>query len=106
MSVIPQAMKRIHVAGTALILSCVGLPSQTQVREDQTLNLENHFVAVEIDRTSGAVRLIRDKELNNTYALAGTGFEVTTATGTVRSISSCALTRAAALPGWSIRIGN
>ena len=79
-------MKRVHVAVTALILSCVGLPSQAQVREDQTLNLENHFVAVEIDRESGAVRSIRDKELNTTYAFAGTGFEVTTATGTVRAL--------------------
>jgi hypothetical protein len=78
-------MKRVLVAATALMPGCVGLPSQAQVREDQTLNLENHFVAVEIDRESGAVRSIRDTELNTTYAFAGTGFEVTTATGTVRS---------------------
>ena len=52
------------------------------------LLLANPRIAVEIDRTSGAVRSIRDKELNSTYAFAGTGFEVTTATGTVRSVKA------------------
>ena len=52
------------------------------------MKLENRFVAVEIDQVSGAVRSIRDKELNSTYAYAGIGFEVTTATGTVRSVKA------------------
>lgn len=52
------------------------------------MKLENRLVAVEIDRQSGAVRSIRDKELNSTYAYAGIGFEVTTATGTVRSVKA------------------
>jgi hypothetical protein len=56
-------------------------------REVQLL-LANPRIAVEIDRASGAVRSIRDKELNSTYAFAGTGFEVTTATGTVRSVKA------------------
>jgi len=37
---------------------------------------------------NGAVRSIRDKELNITNAFSGIGFEVTTATGTIRSIKA------------------
>lgn len=47
--------------------------------------LQNRHVTIEIDRQSGAVRSIHDKELSATYPLAGLGFEVTTATGTLRS---------------------
>ncbi len=54
------------------------------------MKLENRLVAVEIDRANGAVSSIHDKELNSTYAFVGPGFEVTTATGTVRSVKAMA----------------
>jgi hypothetical protein len=81
-------MKSLHVTVVFLILSCLVSPTRAQVRGNQTLKLDNRFVAVEIDRASGAVRSIRDKELNSTYAISGIGFEVTTATGTVRSVKA------------------
>jgi hypothetical protein len=70
------------------MLGCLVSPSHAQASGDQKLKLENRLVAVEIDRTSGAAHSIRDKELNNTYAFSGIGFEVTTATGTVRSVKA------------------
>jgi hypothetical protein len=67
----------------ALLLGVLVMSARAQAQE--LLKLENRLVSVEIDRTSGAVCSIRDKELTTTYAFAGIGFEVTTATGTVRS---------------------
>jgi hypothetical protein len=80
-----KIVKRAHVTVVFLMLSCLVSPTRAQVRGNQAMKLENRFVAAEIDRASGAVRSIRDKELNSTYAFTGIGFEVTTATGTVRS---------------------
>lgn len=64
------------------------LQARAQDRGESSLKLENHHVSVEIDRMNGAVRSIRDKELNITNAFSGIGFEVTTATGTIRSIKA------------------
>ncbi|MFN9663775.1 MAG: hypothetical protein ACK57I_09620, partial [Akkermansiaceae bacterium] len=71
-----------------LWLSLFLLQARAQDRGESSLKLENHHVSVEIDRTNGAVRSIRDKELNITNAFSGIGFEVTTATGTIRSIKA------------------
>ena len=54
----------------------------------EPLRLENARIAVEIDRRTGAMRSIRDKEQDVTYPFSGTGFEVTTATGIVRSVKA------------------
>ena len=51
----------------------------------ERLSLENPHVAVEIDRHSGGIRSIRDKEQGITYVVPGIGFEITTEVGTVRS---------------------
>jgi len=49
----------------------------------ERLCLENPHVAVEIDRYSGGIRSIRDKEQSITYQVPGIGFMVTTEVGTV-----------------------
>lgn len=49
------------------------------------LRLENPRIAVEIDRQTGALRSIRDKEQNVIYPQAGIGFEVVTTEGIFRS---------------------
>ncbi|MCE9548697.1 MAG: LamG domain-containing protein [Planctomycetia bacterium] len=49
------------------------------------LRLENPHVAVEIDRQSGGIRSIRDKDQNVTYQLPGIGFAVTADTGVLRA---------------------
>jgi hypothetical protein len=52
------------------------------------LRLENRHIAAQIDRKTGAVRSIRDKEQGVTYPFSGIGFEVTTEAGCVRSESA------------------
>ncbi len=49
------------------------------------LRLENPRIAVEIDRQNGVLGSIRDKEQGVTYHMAGIGFEVATATGSIKS---------------------
>ena len=51
----------------------------------ETLRLENAHIAVEIDRASGGVRTIRDKDQALTYQVPGIGFAVTTDAKTLRS---------------------
>jgi len=48
------------------------------------LRLENKHMAVQIDRKTGAVRSIRDKDQDIEYPFYGIGFDVTTETGSVR----------------------
>ena len=50
-----------------------------------SLKLDNLRIAIEIDRQTGAVRSIRDKEQDVTYPFSGIGFEVTTETGSLRA---------------------
>ena len=49
------------------------------------IRLQNPRIAVEIDRQTGAIRSIRDKEQDIAYRLSGIGFEVTTDTGSIRA---------------------
>jgi len=55
------------------------------------LLLENPRIAVEIDRHSGAIRSIRDKEQDVVYPQAGIGFEVLTTEGSLRSEKASAV---------------
>ena len=52
------------------------------------LLLENRLVAVEIDRATGAVRAIRDKELDQRHVFEGIGFEATVAGKAVRAVQA------------------
>lgn len=76
-----------------LLLSTVLLASTlAQVSADEApLRLENQRIAVEINRQSGAVRSIHDKEQDVVYAQTGIGFEVVTEKGTFRSEKSTAV---------------
>ena len=47
--------------------------------------LENEYISVKIDRKTGAVRSIRDKEQDVIYPFSGIGFVVTTDTGSVET---------------------
>lgn len=80
-----EEMNTARIPGTCILISGLFLSLNLGWAQEVQLLLANPRIAVEINRASGAVRSIRDKELNSTYAFAGTGFEVTTATGTVRS---------------------
>ena len=72
-------MKNILIIGALLTIL-----NQTWASEE-TLRLENQRVAVEIDRQSGALRSIRDKEQDITYPFSGIGFSVITETGVIRA---------------------
>lgn len=69
------------VAFTATLL----LAPLTAIYAAERLCLENPHVAVGIDRHSGGIRSIRDKEQGITYQVPGIGFEVATKVGTVRA---------------------
>ena len=58
---------------------------------EASLRLENARIAVEIDRTTGAVRSIRDKQQDVVYPQTGVGFEVVTTEGTLRSEKATAV---------------
>lgn len=49
------------------------------------LVLENPHIAVKIDRRTGALRSIRDKEQDVAYPVSGIGFVVTTGTGSIQA---------------------
>ena len=49
------------------------------------LRLENSRIAVEIDRHSGAINSIRDKEQDESYGFDAIGFEIVTDTGLISS---------------------
>ena len=59
--------------------------------DEGPLFLENPRIAVEIDRQSGALRSIRDKEQDVVYPQTGIGFEVVTTEGTIRSEKASAV---------------
>jgi hypothetical protein len=55
------------------------------------LRLENPRIAVEIDRESGAIHSIRDKNQDAVYPQTGIGFELVTKKGTFRSKKATAV---------------
>ena len=57
---------------------------------DNPLRLENPRIAVEIDRQTGAIQSIRDKQQDVLYPQTGMGFEVVTKAGTLRSKNATA----------------
>ena len=73
-----RAFRRIWKIGIALLCGFTACGAEL-------LRLENAHVAVEIDRESGGVRTIRDKEQALTYQVPGIGFTVTTDAGTLLS---------------------
>jgi len=72
-----------------IVLSCgVLFAMKPRAHTTETFRLENARIAVEIDRQTGAIRSIRDKEQDIEYPFSGIGFDVTTETGSVRSESA------------------
>ncbi len=59
---------------------------------EATLRLENACISVEIDRQSGAVHSIHDKEQDVTYPSSGIGFEVTTDAASIRAEKAASVT--------------
>ena len=51
----------------------------------EPLVLENDRISAEIDRQTGSLRSVRDKDQGIPYEMSGIGFEVATATGSIRA---------------------
>ena len=51
----------------------------------EPLVLENDRISAEIDRQTGGLRSVRDKDQGIPYEMSGIGFEVATATGSIRA---------------------
>ena len=83
-----RAFRRIWKIGIALFCGFTASGAEP-------LRLENAHIAVEIDRESGGVRTIRDKEQALTYQVPGIGFTVTTDANTLRSEKALALKESA-----------
>jgi len=66
----------------ALLVFAKSVPAKTH---SNGLFLQNKHVSVEIDKTTGSILSIRDKDRNVLYSLDGIGFIVTTDKGTVSS---------------------
>lgn len=78
-----RTVKAGIIIGAILCASLVCRAEETVNKS--ALKLENPRIAVEIDRQTGAIRSIRDKEQDVTYPFSGIGFEVATGTGYVRT---------------------
>ena len=78
-----RTVKAGIIIGAILSASLVCRAEETVSKS--ALRLENPRIAVEIDRQTGAIRSIRDKDQKVTYPFSGIGFEVTTDTGSIRA---------------------
>lgn len=78
-------IKKAPVAVLLLQVGCLALTTHAGASGTVPVVLENRFVSFEISRETGALRSVRDKELDSTYAFDGIGFEVATDSGVVRS---------------------
>lgn len=80
-----QLCGRIACAG--VLIACLNQACDAA----QPLILENPRIAVEIDRRTGSLSPIRDKDLDVTYSMSGIGFEVVTTKGVLRSEKALAV---------------
>ena len=85
-TVIKKLTKTIKAGGIICAILSANLVCRAEgAVTGPAFQLENPRIAVEIDRQTGAIRSIRDKEQGITYPFSGIGFEVATAAGSVRA---------------------
>jgi len=87
---------RLLISWIVLIGGLIPAQDQTGGSEVRLL-LENPRIAVEIDRQTGALRSIRDKQQGLVYPQSGIGFEVVTTEQTLRSEKASAVSTEADL---------
>jgi hypothetical protein len=71
------------IIGAVLCANLVCGAGKTMSRSE--VRLENGRIGVTIDRETGAIRSVHDKQLDVAYPQSGIGFEVVTTAGTLRS---------------------
>src|SRR5579872_6070774 len=69
---------RKRVAGVSMLLSLSCFPA---ISAADRIHLGNWLVTVQIDRQTGGIRSVRDKEQDVEYQMQGSGFAITTGDG-------------------------
>jgi len=70
-----------QLLASVIVLSCLGAGIAEARDGSSSTTLSNARISVKIDKISGAVQSIRDREQQVTYILKGSGFEIITDLG-------------------------